>query len=135
MSSSACGSQADKKAQMIATGAQETGPCDHRNKFRGVNAVSSYCFEMDTDVSAFLPIKVSFVSLQSEEFHIYTQYCTNYPRYDTHSECSEHFCSRSCCFKSFGLIYVDMRRYVLPCADCCGEMGKHSENDYRGTRY
>lgn len=26
-------------------------------------------------------MKVSFVSLQSEEFHIYTQYCTNYPRY------------------------------------------------------
>lgn len=24
---------------------------------------------------------VSSVSLQSEEFHIYTQYCTNYPRY------------------------------------------------------
>lgn len=26
-------------------------------------------------------MKVSFVSSQSEEFHIYTQYCTNYPRY------------------------------------------------------
>lgn len=43
---------------------------------------------MNTVVSAFLLIKVSSVSLQSEEFHIYTQYCTNYPRYDTHYECA-----------------------------------------------
>ena len=29
----------------------------------------------------FLAYYISLVSLQSEEFHIYTQYCTNYPRY------------------------------------------------------
>lgn len=36
--------------------------------------------------------EVSFVSLQSEEFHIYTQYCTNYPRYGLMAFC---FCFES----------------------------------------
>lgn len=131
MSSSACGFQVDKKAQMIATGARETGPCDHRHKFKGANAVSSHCFEMNTVVSAFLLIKVSSVSLQSEEFHIYTQYCTNYPRYDTHYECAGALLFTVMLFQvgRFNLCW-----YEALCADCCGETRKRAENNYRGAQ-
>lgn len=53
----------------------------------------------------FFAYKISFVSLQSEEFHIYTQYCTNYPRYDLEMrKC--YFCVPSYCFKSVGPVYM-----------------------------
>lgn len=44
-----------------------------------------FCFSLNVHGSTlfffFLTYYISLVSLQSEEFHIYTQYCTNYPRY------------------------------------------------------
>ena len=58
----------------------------------------------------FLAYYISFVSLQSEEFHIYTQYCTNYPRYALNVW--KYFCLRSCCLKLVNAVYVVSRYYV-----------------------
>ena len=89
---------------------------------------------MNVYVCALLPIIISFVSLQSEEFHIYTQYCTNYPRYGLRMG-QEYFCSLSHCFESAGAVHMVVRHSVPGLVlNTMGRMQNVLRTDYRGTQ-
>lgn len=89
---------------------------------------------MPIDACAFLPLKVSFVSLQSEEFHIYTQYCTNYPRYTLaiSSSASRHLHPES------GRGVQHQCWWQVVCTrhgtECHGEITWHADYGWRGTQ-
>lgn len=81
----------------------------------------------------FFAYKISFVSLQSEEFHIYTQYCTNYPRYDLEMrKC--YFCVPSYCFKSVGPVYMVVGICAWHWAAYDGKTVNVRRTNHRGTQ-
>lgn len=96
-----------------------------------MNAVFFYCFDTNVDASAFWPVKVSFVSLQSEEFHIYTQYCTNYPRYALLLRCRSMFVRFRVVSGQPSICWCEAL-CAFHCAEYCGKTRKHAENGLPG---